>query len=127
MIKFEHSVFALPFALTGAMLAWRMQGFPGEGAAEKLLWIVVAMVTARSAAMAFNRLLDAEIDGANPRTKGREIPAGKLSKRFTWGFLFAMSFGFVFASAALGRLCFYLALPALMILFFYSFTKRFTH
>ncbi len=127
MIKFEHSVFALPFALTGAMLAWRMQGFPREGAAEKLIWIVVAMVTARSAAMAFNRLLDAEIDGANPRTKGREIPAGKLSKRFTWGFLFAMSFGFVFAAAALGPLCFYLSLPALMILFFYSFTKRFTH
>ena len=127
MIKFEHSVFALPFALTGALLAWRLQGFPREGSAEKLIWIVVAMVTARSAAMAFNRLLDAEIDAANPRTKGREIPSGKLSKRFTWGFLFAMSFAFVFASAALGRLCFYLALPALMILFFYSFTKRFTH
>ncbi len=127
MIKFEHSVFALPFALTGALLAWRMQGFPREGALEKLIWIVVAMVTARSAAMAFNRLLDAEIDAANPRTKGREIPAGKLSKRFTWGFLFAMSFAFVFASAALSQLCFYLALPALMILFFYSFTKRFTH
>ncbi len=127
MIKFEHSVFALPFALTGALLAWRTQGFPREGAVEKLIWIVVAMVTARSAAMAFNRLLDAEIDAANPRTRGREIPAGKLSKRFTWGFLFAMSFAFVFASAALGRLCFYLALPALMILFFYSFTKRFTH
>lgn len=127
MIKFEHSVFALPFALTGALLAWRLQGFPREGSAEKLLWIIVAMVTARSAAMAFNRLLDAEIDAVNPRTKGREIPAGKLTKRFTWGFLFAMSFAFVFASAALGRLCFYLALPALMILFFYSFTKRFTH
>ena len=127
MIKFEHSVFALPFALTGALLAWRMQGFPRDGAVEKLVWIVIAMVTARSAAMAFNRLLDAEIDGANPRTKGREIPAGKLSKRFTWGFLFAMSFAFVFAAGSLGRLCFYLALPALMILFFYSFTKRFTH
>jgi len=126
MIKFEHSVFALPFALTGALLAWRAQGFPREGTLEKLLWIVVAMVTARSAAMAFNRLLDAEIDAANPRTKGREIPAGKLSKRFTWGFLFAMSFAFVFASGALGQLCFYLALPALMIVFFYSFTKRFT-
>ena len=127
MIKFEHSVFALPFALTGALLAWRMQGFPRDGAVEKLVWIVIAMITARSAAMAFNRLLDAEIDGANPRTKGREIPAGKLSKRFTWAFLFAMSFAFIFAAGALGRLCFYLALPALMILFFYSFTKRFTH
>ncbi len=127
MIKFEHSVFALPFALTGALLAWRLQGFPREGSAEKLIWIILAMVTARSAAMAFNRLLDAEIDGANPRTKGREIPAGKLSKRFTWGFLFAMSFAFVFASTALGRICLYLSLPALMILFFYSFTKRFTH
>jgi 4-hydroxybenzoate polyprenyltransferase len=126
MIKFEHSVFALPFALTGALLAWRTQGFPREGALEKLLWIIVAMVTARSAAMAFNRLLDAEIDAANPRTKAREIPSGKLTKRFTWGFLFAMSFAFVSAAGALGQLCFYLALPALMIVFFYSFTKRFT-
>jgi len=126
MIKFEHSVFALPFALTGALLAWRSQGFPRDGALEKLAWIVLAMVTARSAAMAFNRLLDAEIDAANPRTKGREIPSGKLSKRFTWGFLFVMSFAFVFAAAALGPLCFYLSLPALVIVFFYSFTKRFT-
>ncbi|MCA2967204.1 MAG: UbiA family prenyltransferase [Acidobacteriaceae bacterium] len=126
MIKFEHSVFALPFALTGALLAWRSQGFPRAGAVEKLVWIVLAMVTARSAAMAFNRLLDAEIDAANPRTKAREIPAGKLSKRFTWGFLFVMSFAFVFAAAALGPLCFYLSLPALLIVFFYSFTKRFT-
>ena len=126
MIKFEHSVFALPFALTGALLAWRSQGFPRAGAPEKLTWIVLAMVTARSAAMAFNRLLDAEIDAANPRTKGREIPSGKLSKRFTWGFLFVMSFAFVFAAAALGPLCFYLSLPALVIVFLYSFTKRFT-
>lgn len=126
MIKFEHSIFALPFALTGALLAWRSQGFPREGSLEKLLWIIVAMVTARSAAMAFNRLLDAEIDAANPRTKQREIPAGKLSKRFTWGFLFVMSFAFVAVSGALGSLCFYLAVPALMIVFFYSFTKRFT-
>ena len=78
MIKFEHSIFALPFALTGALLAWRENAFAMEGLGTRLLWIVVAMVGARSAAMAFNRLLDADIDGRNPRT-GAEvaIPPGK--------------------------------------------------
>jgi len=76
MIKFEHSVFALPFALTGALLAWRDEGFARAGLASKLVWIVTAMIAARSVAMAFNRLLDADIDGRNPRTKSRHLPAG---------------------------------------------------
>lgn len=126
MIKFEHSVFALPFALTGALLAWRDAGFSLSGLAAKLLWIVVAMVSARSAAMAFNRILDAEIDGRNPRTGRRHIPAGLLSRGFAWGFVAASSLVFVSASWMLNRLCFLLSPAALAILFFYSFTKRFT-
>ncbi|HUA83988.1 MAG TPA: UbiA family prenyltransferase, partial [Bryobacteraceae bacterium] len=76
MIKFEHSVFALPFALTGALLAWRDDHFSREGLLWRLGWIVVCMIAARSVAMAFNRVLDAEIDGRNPRTKMRHLPAG---------------------------------------------------
>ena len=87
MIKFEHSVFALPFALTGALLAFRETHLPPRIFGEKLLWIVIAMVGARSAAMAFNRLLDAEIDARNPRTRMRHIPAGILSTGFGWGFV----------------------------------------
>src|SRR5271166_5968310 len=84
MIKFEHSVFALPFALTGAFLAVR-EYHPGRGTVlEKLLWIIVAMVGARSAAMAFNRILDAKIDARNPRTRMRHIPAGILTTGFAW-------------------------------------------
>jgi len=85
MIKFEHSVFALPFALTGAMLAFRDGGSSTGEIARKLLWIVIAMVGARSAAMAFNRLVDFEIDARNPRTKMRHLPTGMLSPRFAWG------------------------------------------
>ena len=77
MIKFEHSVFALPFALTGALLAWRDAGFPRELLWAKVAWIVLAMVAARSVAMAFNRVLDADIDASNPRTKTRHLPAGE--------------------------------------------------
>src|SRR6202167_3134816 len=91
MIKFEHSVFALPFALTAALLAFRESGFTVRGTWWKVLWIVVAMVGARSAAMAFNRLVDAEIDGKNPRTKIRHIPAGLLSTGFCIGFTVAAS------------------------------------
>src|SRR5260370_26558408 len=87
MIKFEHSVFALPFALTGALLAFRDGGYATAEIGGKLAWIVVAMVGARSAAMAFNRLVDAPIDGRNPRTKMRHIPAGMLSRGFGWGFV----------------------------------------
>src|SRR5215212_7116810 len=87
MIKFEHSVFALPFALTGALLAMRDGGFSATVLWRKLAWIVVAMVGARSAAMAFNRLVDADIDARNPRTAARHIPAGLLSAAFGWGFV----------------------------------------
>ena len=126
MIKFEHSVFALPFALTGALLAWRDANFQLQNLAGRLLWIVVAMVSARSAAMAFNRLLDAEIDARNRRTAMRHLPAGLLSSRFASGFTFVCSTVFIFASWRLGWPCFLLSFPALGILFFYSFAKRFT-
>src|SRR5258708_13841281 len=85
MIKFEHSIFALPFALTGALLAVRDGGLASDLLWRKLAWIVVAMVGARSAAMAFNRLIDADIDARNPRTKLPPIPAGFLSPAFPWG------------------------------------------
>ena len=126
MIKFEHSVFALPFALTGALLAWRDAGFFREGIWFKLGWIVVAMVAARSTAMAFNRVLDAEIDGRNPRTKMRHLPAGHLSRSFAWGFIAFWSMVFLFAARELNSLCFKLAPVALAVVMFYSATKRFT-
>jgi 4-hydroxybenzoate polyprenyltransferase len=126
MIKFEHSIFALPFALTGALLAWRNAGFPAEGAAWKLIWIVIAMVGARSAGMAFNRILDSAIDGRNPRTKMRHLPAGLLSAGFAWGFLLFMAGILVLAAAMLGPLCLYLSPLALAIVLGYSYTKRFT-
>jgi 4-hydroxybenzoate polyprenyltransferase len=126
MIKFEHSVFALPFALTGALLAFRDGGYASAEIGGKLAWIVVAMVGARSAAMAFNRLVDEPIDGRNPRTKMRHLPAGMLSRGFGWGFVIAASALFFVAAAALNPLCLKLAPVALGIVFFYSFTKRFT-
>src|SRR6266705_2994198 len=91
MIKFEHSVFALPFALTGALLAVRDGGLGGAELWRKLGWIVVAMVGARSAAMAFNRLVDSDVDARNPRTKMRHIPAGLLSTGFGWGFVLGIA------------------------------------
>jgi 4-hydroxybenzoate polyprenyltransferase len=126
MIKFEHSVFALPFALTGALLAFRDGGYASAAIGGKLLWIVVAMVGARSAAMAFNRLVDAPIDGRNPRTKMRQLPAGLLSRGFAWAFVAAAAALFFLAAAALNPLCLRLAPLALAVVFFYSFTKRFT-
>jgi 4-hydroxybenzoate polyprenyltransferase len=126
MIKFEHSVFALPFALTGALLAFRDGGYNSAEIGGKLVWIAVAMVGARSAAMAFNRLVDASIDGRNPRTKMRHLPAGMLSRGFGWGFVVAASALFFVAAAALNPLCLKLAPVALGIVFCYSFTKRFT-
>lgn len=126
MIKFEHSVFALPFALTGALLAFRETHAGWRFALSKVLWIVVAMVGARSAAMAFNRVLDAEIDARNPRTKMRHIPAGHLSLAFAQGFVAASVALFLFASWMLNVLCFWLSPVALAIVFFYSYTKRFT-
>ena len=126
MIKFEHSVFALPFALTGALLAWREAGFPRELLWIKLAWIVLAMVAARSVAMAFNRVLDADIDARNPRTKARHLPAGLLSRKFAWGFIVFWAAVFLLAAAGLNSLCLKLAPLALAIVMFYSFTKRFT-
>jgi 4-hydroxybenzoate polyprenyltransferase len=121
MIKWEHSIFALPFALTGAMLA--AHGWPP---AAKVLWIVVCMVAARSAAMAFNRWADADLDAMNPRTKMRAIPAGLLTRNFTAAFTVVMSVVFFFGAAELNRLTLYLSPIVLAVLFLYSYTKRFT-
>src|SRR5438067_6426782 len=121
MIKWEHSVFALPFALCGAMLAAR--GWP---TAWQLAWIAVAMIGARSAAMAFNRLVDADIDAANPRTKMRAIPAGALSRKFVVVFVAVSSALLLLAAWRLNRLAFYLSPVALAVVLLYSFTKRFT-
>ena len=126
MIKFEHSVFALPFALTGALLAFRQAGEGYSTALGKILWISIAMVGARSAAMAFNRLVDSEIDGRNPRTKMRHLPAGLLSRGFAWVFVAVSAAIFVLGASQLNRLCLLLSPVALALVFFYSFTKRFT-
>ena len=126
MIKFEHSIFALPFALTAALLALRGLDLPASQIAWKIGWIVVAMVAARSAAMAFNRVVDADIDARNPRTKMRAIPAGEVSRGFTWGFVGLWSGVFVGASAMLNPLCLKLSPAALAIVCGYSYTKRFT-
>ena len=126
MIKFEHSVFALPFALTGALLAFRDAGYQTGGIWRTLLWIVVAMVGARSAAMTFNRLVDAGIDGRNPRTRMRQLPAGLLTFRFAWAFTALATAVFVVAAWQLNPLCLMLSPLALGIVFFYSYTKRFT-
>src|SRR5271165_280132 len=98
MIKFEHSIFALPFALTGALLAFRESGFAAAMEWRVIAWIIVAMVGARSAAMAFNRLVDADIDARNPRTKSRHIPSGLLSRGFAWAFVAAASLVFMLAA-----------------------------
>jgi 4-hydroxybenzoate polyprenyltransferase len=121
MIKWEHSVFALPFALCGAMLA--AGGIP---AVHQLLWIVVAMIAARSAAMAFNRLADASIDAANPRTQMRALPAGTLSRQFVAFFTLVASAVFIFAASRLNHLALLLSPVALAVLLSYSYTKRFT-
>ncbi len=126
MIKFEHSVFALPFALVGALLAWRGAGSPVANVPAKVIFILLAMVAARSAAMAFNRLLDRHIDARNPRTAGRHLPAGLLDVRFVWTF-FAVTVGlFLLAAWLLNPLCLLLSPVALAVILFYSVTKRFT-
>jgi 4-hydroxybenzoate polyprenyltransferase len=121
MIKWEHSFLTLPFGLTGAVLA--AQGIPPL---RTLLWICVALVAARSAAMAFNRIADAEIDAGNPRTATRAIPAGHLSRGFVFWFVVITSAILIFAAWMLNPLSFYLSPLALAIVFAYSYTKRFT-
>jgi 4-hydroxybenzoate polyprenyltransferase len=121
-IRFSHSVFALPFALTGALLAWQQAPF----AWRQIAWVIVAMVAARSAAMGFNRLVDARMDALNPRTAAREIPRGALSRRDAALFVFVMSTVFIYASFRLNSTCGYLSPVALAIVFWYSLAKRFT-
>jgi 4-hydroxybenzoate polyprenyltransferase len=121
MIKWEHSIFALPFALCGAMLA--ASGVP---TAHQLLWIVLAMLAARSAAMAFNRLADASIDAANPRTRTRALPTGQLSPAFVTAFVIVSCAIFILAASQLNRLTLWLSPVALAVLLLYSYTKRFT-
>lgn len=121
MIKWEHSIFALPFALTGAVLA--AGGWPPL---RVLGWIIVCMVGARSAAMAFNRLADAEIDAVNPRTAARALPAGHVSRGFVITFTLISSAVFVFGAAMLNRLTLELAPLALAVVFAYSYMKRMT-
>ena len=125
MIKFEHSVFALPFALTGALLAARFtsHGWPTW---RQILWIVVAMVSARSAAMTINRIVDLRFDKENPRTKMRALATGALSVSFAWIFILVAITAFVISAWQLNPLALTLSPVALAILFFYSFTKRFT-
>ena len=121
MIKWEHSIFALPFALCGAMLAAR--GWPTP---HQLTWIIVAMVAARSAAMAFNRVADAAIDAANPRTRTRALPAGTLTPAFVTTFVVVSSAIFILAASQLNHLSLILSPLALAVLLLYSYTKRFT-
>lgn len=121
MIKWEHSIFALPFALTAALLA--AHGLPPL---RTLGWILVAMVTARSAAMAFNRWADADFDATNPRTKMRAIPAGLLSRGFVLGFTLLMAAIFFWAAAELNRMTLWLSPVVLVVLLGYSYLKRFT-
>jgi 4-hydroxybenzoate polyprenyltransferase len=125
MIKFEHSVFALPFALTGALLAARAarNSWP---TLRQIFWIIVAMVAARSAAMTINRIVDLRYDRDNPRTKQRALPTGALSVSFAWAFTLITVAIFLVAAWQLNPLALKLTPVALVILFFYSYTKRFT-
>lgn len=122
MIKFSHTVFALPFALAAAVLAHGVTPVTPE----LVFWILAAMVGARSASMGFNRIVDAGIDRLNPRTADREIPAGTISAKSAVFFVVFFSLVFIGAAGMIGRLCLVLSFPVLAILFFYSYTKRFT-
>jgi len=121
MIKFEHTLFALPFAFLGAVLA--AEGVPTW---PQIIWITVAMVGARSAAMTFNRIIDLDFDAANPRTANRELPTGKLSIGFAWAFLFVSIAVFLLAAYSLNWLTFALSPVALLSVLGYSYAKRFT-
>ena len=121
-VRFSHSVFALPFALTGALLASRQHAVTWR----QVFWIVVCMVTARSAAMGFNRLVDARFDAENPRTANREIPSGRMSSAEAIAFVLVMSLAFIGAAAQLSWLCLLLSPVALIVIFWYSLAKRYT-
>jgi len=121
-VRFSHSVFALPFALTGALLAWREQPFSWA----QIAWIVVCMVGARSAAMGFNRVVDARFDALNPRTAMRELPRGAMTRWEASLFVVVSSAVFVYGASQLSTLCLLLAPVALAIVFWYSLAKRFT-
>ena len=121
-VRFSHSVFALPFALTGALLAWRTAPFSWE----QVGWIVVCMVSARSAAMGFNRLVDARWDALNPRTAMRELPRGAMSSVEATVFVVVASAIFIYAASRLGAVCLWLSPVALAIVFWYSLAKRIT-
>ncbi len=121
MIKFEHTLFALPFAFLGAILA--ANGLP---TIQQIAWITAAMFGARSAAMTFNRIIDIDFDAANPRTSGRELPSGRLSVGFAWAFLFVSIAVFLLASYMLNWLTFALSPVALLSVLGYSYAKRFT-
>ena len=121
MIKFQHTLFALPFALTGACLAAR-----GRPAGREVVWILGAMVGARSAAMVFNRIADLDYDRRNPRTADRPLVTGELRPGFAWGFLAASVALFILSAAMLNRLALLLAGPALVVILSYSFAKRYT-
>ncbi|MFH2057567.1 MAG: UbiA-like polyprenyltransferase [Pseudomonadota bacterium] len=122
MIKFSHTIFALPFALSAMVMAWEKTPL----SAWAFVWIIVAMVGARSAAMGFNRIVDAKIDAKNERTAIREIPAGILSQKEALVFVGISSLIFIFSAAMLSRLCLLFSFPVLFFLLFYSYTKRFT-
>ena len=122
MIKFSHTVFALPFALSAVILAQRRH----QMIISDIFWILLAMIGARSSAMGFNRIADAKFDTKNPRTSKRDIPSGRLSLSSAIVFVILFSGLFIFSSAMLGKLCFYLSFPILVVLFSYSYTKRFT-
>ncbi len=122
LVRFSHTLFAMPFALTSVVLV----SFSNKVTLLKFFWIIVAMVGARSAAMGFNRIADREYDAKNPRTKNREIPTKRVSLREASAFVVLASLFLVFAAHELNSLCFYLSPVALAVVFFYSFTKRFT-
>ncbi len=122
MIKFSHTIFALPFALSAVVLAWQNQ----EPSVMDLVWIIIAMAGARSAAMGCNRIVDARFDAKNPRTANREIPSGILSENQALVFVLVSSLVFILSAYMLSFLCFALSFPVLLVLCFYSYTKRFT-
>jgi len=124
-VRFSHTVFALPFALAAMALAARdNRGWPGW---RLFLLILAAMICARTAAMGFNRIVDRQFDAQNPRTKSRHLPAGKITPPAAWGLVVVSAAGLIVTSSFINQLCFVLSPVALLVVFFYSLTKRFTH